>query len=102
MTLHEIGTGLAVLNLLAWLAVYRSSKRMTRMKPYALAGYLLEHNPAYAYTLDISAATGIRSGDIYLMLEDLEDTGIVEATWLDQPDGKPQRRAYRLSAREDR
>lgn len=47
---------------------------------------------------ELSKATGLRTARLYPALHRLTEHGIVEDKLIDQQDGKPPRRAYRLTA----
>lgn len=59
-----------------------------------ILAYLQEH-PGLNYALDICKGTGYSPGSIYYILAWLENEGLVDHQWVDQPDGKPRRMGYR-------
>jgi DNA-binding PadR family transcriptional regulator len=52
----------------------------------------------WRYGLELSAATGLKSGSLYPILARLDERGLAESRWLEpeQP-GRPARHAYRLT-----
>lgn len=52
----------------------------------------------WLYGLEISAATGLKSGSLYPILARLADYGLLEGRWVDSDKpGRPRRHAYRLT-----
>ena len=72
-----------------------------RPSPQTLAvlGALAEAGDGWRYGLELSAATGLKSGSLYPILVRIAERGLAESRWLEpeQP-GRPPRHAYRLTA----
>lgn len=65
----------------------------------AVLSALLAAAAEWHYGYDLSKATGLKSGTLYPILMRLEAHGWLEARWEDaQPNGKPPRHLYRLTA----
>lgn len=54
----------------------------------------------WSYGLEISKATGLKSGSLYPILMRLDERGLLESCWL-EPDrpGRPPRHGYRITAK---
>lgn len=72
-----------------------------RPSPQTLAvlQVLADSGVDWRYGLEISSATGLKSGTLYPILVRLDERGLAEGRWLEpeQP-GRPPRHAYRLTA----
>lgn len=54
----------------------------------------------WLYGLEISAATGLKSGSLYPILIRLSERGLLESRWLEpQKQGRPPRHAYRITGK---
>ena len=65
-----------------------------------LIGAMLRQPNASWYGLELSDATGLKSGTIYPALARLERVGWLESTWEEvdpREEGRPRRRLYRLT-----
>lgn len=53
----------------------------------------------WSYGLEISKATGLKSGSLYPILMRLDERGLLESCWL-QPEklGRPPRHGYKITA----
>jgi PadR family transcriptional regulator len=72
--------------------------RMTRNTERVLASLLRDRDPRYG--LELSRATGLKSGTLYPILARLEDAGWVVSEWerIDpSSEGRRPRRYYRLT-----
>ena len=53
----------------------------------------------WRYGLEISAATGLKSGSLYPLLIRLSERGLLESRWLEpERPGRPARHAYRITS----
>jgi len=60
---------------------------------------LEEARDGWLYGLQISEATGLKSGSLYPILIRLSERGLVDSRWLEpERPGRPARHAYRLTA----
>ena len=59
----------------------------------------LEKTPAKRrYGLEISKATGLKSGSLYPLLKRCDERGLLESQWLEPSEpGRPPRHAYRIT-----
>jgi len=75
--------------------------RSRRFSPQTLAVLtaLAEDGAEWRYGLEIAAATGLKSGSLYPILQRLAERGLLESRW-QEPDrpGRPPRHAYRLTS----
>jgi PadR family transcriptional regulator PadR len=75
--------------------------RSRRLSPQTISVLrVLGQNPAeWRYGLELSTATGLKSGSLYPILARLDERGLLESKWL-EPDraGRPPRHAYRLTS----
>lgn len=64
----------------------------------AVLQVLADGGTDWRYGLEISSATGLKSGSLYPILARLDERGLAESRWLEpeQP-GRPPRHAYRLT-----
>jgi len=65
----------------------------------ALLSTLASRPAEWCYGLELSAATGLKSGTLYPILIRLAERGLLESRW--QPSehpGRPPRHAYRITA----
>jgi PadR family transcriptional regulator PadR len=71
-----------------------------RLSPQTLAVLTALADAAgdWRYGLELSAATGLKSGSLYPILLRLSEQGLLESCWQDptQP-GRPPRHAYRIT-----
>jgi DNA-binding PadR family transcriptional regulator len=59
---------------------------------------LLESGVAWRHGYDLARETGLKSGTLYPILMRLEQRGLLEARWEDEPaPGRPRRHLYRLT-----
>jgi PadR family transcriptional regulator PadR len=52
----------------------------------------------WRYGYDLAVGIRLKSGSLYPILVRLADRGLLEATWEPDPEGRPPRHRYRLSA----
>lgn len=76
-----------------------ASKRAVRRR-YAILGVLALDGPSYA--LDLCKALRRGPGTIYPDLSWMEIHGLVAADWVNQSEGRPRRRRYRLTTPAER
>lgn len=75
-------------------------KRNRPPSPQTLAALAcLAQNPAdWLYGLEISKATGLKSGSLYPILARCAERGLLESQWLEPAEtGRPPRHAYRIT-----
>jgi PadR family transcriptional regulator PadR len=59
----------------------------------------LAADPAqWRYGYDLGMEVGLKSGSLYPILVRLADRGLLDASWEQEPAGRPPRHLYRLSA----
>lgn len=74
--------------------------RSRRPSPQTLAvlAVLASQGDHWFYGLEISGATGLKSGSLYPILIRLADRGWLESQWLEpEKPGRPARHAYRIT-----
>lgn len=60
---------------------------------------LSDNGDEWRYGLEISSATGLKSGSLYPILARIAERGLAESRWLEpEHPGRPPRHAYRLTA----
>jgi PadR family transcriptional regulator PadR len=65
----------------------------------AVLAALAEQPSSWRHGYDLARETGLKSGTLYPILVRLADRELVEACWEEaQPEGRPRRHLYRLSA----
>jgi PadR family transcriptional regulator, regulatory protein PadR len=65
----------------------------------AILAALAEQPSSWRHGYDLARETGLKSGTLYPILVRLADRELVEACWEEaQPEGRPRRHLYRLSA----
>ena len=65
----------------------------------AVLAALSERPSSWRHGYDLARDTGLKSGTLYPILVRLADRELVEACWEEaQPEGRPRRHLYRLSA----
>jgi len=70
-----------------------SAQALAVLADLALAG------DGWRYGLEISGATGLKSGSLYPLLIRLSERGLLESRWLDpERPGRPARHAYRITS----
>ncbi|WP_082554812.1 MULTISPECIES: PadR family transcriptional regulator [unclassified Caulobacter] len=66
----------------------------------AVLGLLADNPEHWLYGLELSRASGLKSGSLYPILVRLADRGLLESRWLEpEKAGRPPRHAYRITAR---
>ncbi|WP_081724564.1 PadR family transcriptional regulator [Asticcacaulis sp. YBE204] len=76
------------------------SRKSRRLSPQTLSVLtaLSAGGQNWLYGLELSAATGLKSGSLYPILIRLSERGLVEGQWLEtEKPGRPPRHAYRLT-----
>jgi PadR family transcriptional regulator PadR len=71
-----------------------------RLSPQTLTvlDVLQNSHGTWRYGLEISAATGLKSGSLYPILIRLSERGLLESQWLEpERPGRPARHAYRIT-----
>lgn len=74
--------------------------RLRRPSPQTLAvlAVLADQPGEWFYGLEISGATGLKSGSLYPILIRLADRGWLESQWLEpEKPGRPARHVYRIT-----
>jgi PadR family transcriptional regulator, regulatory protein PadR len=72
----------------------RPPSRQTLMVLTAIASARQE----WSYGLEISKATGLKSGSLYPILMRLDERGMLESCWLEpERPGRPPRHGYRIT-----
>jgi DNA-binding PadR family transcriptional regulator len=72
--------------------------RSRRLSPQAIAILAALDREDWRYGLEISAATGLKSGSLYPLLIRLDERGLLESRWLEpERPGRPARHAYRMT-----
>ncbi|WP_310082710.1 PadR family transcriptional regulator [Caulobacter sp. BE254] len=76
-----------------------SSTRRLSPQTLAVLNVLVRDANAWFYGLEVSAATGLKSGSLYPILIRLNERGLLESRWLEpERPGRPPRHAYRITA----
>jgi PadR family transcriptional regulator PadR len=71
-----------------------------RLSPQSIAvlSVLQAARNQWRYGLEISEATGLKSGSLYPILVRLAERGLLESKWLEpEKQGRPARHAYRIT-----
>lgn len=69
-----------------------------KLSPQSLAVLDVLGGREWLYGLEVSAATGLKSGSLYPILIRLADRGLLESRWLEpERPGRPARHAYRIT-----
>ena len=72
--------------------------RRLSLQAIAVLAALREARGQWRYGLELSEATGLKSGSLYPILARLAERGMLEGKWVDSDlPGRPQRHAYRIS-----
>ena len=78
----------------------RSRNRPFSVQTIAVLRAIAEAREEWSYGLEISKATGLKSGSLYPILMRLAERGMLDSCWLapERP-GRPPRHGYRITSK---
>lgn len=76
-----------------------SRNRQLSPQTTAVLALLADDPERWLYGLELSRASGLKSGSLYPILSRLAERGLLESQWLEpEKPGRPPRHAYRITA----
>ena len=74
--------------------------RPPSQQTFAVLDAVANAQQEWSYGLEISKATGLKSGSLYPILMRLNERGMLDSCWLEpERPGRPPRHGYRLTAK---